>query len=183
MIEDLAMHLADLVENSLRAGASRIVVTLARRGSWLQIEVSDDGVGIPAQDLARVVDPFFTTKPRARIGLGLPFLAQTAEETGGECRVEPEARRGTRVRARIGWDHPDRPPLGDVAGTLVPLIATSPGVEFTVELSDDQGTWRLCTHEIRERIGDIPLTHPEVLSFLEESLREGLDAAGLKEER
>ncbi|MGD9840172.1 MAG: sensor histidine kinase [Candidatus Bipolaricaulis sp.] len=183
MIEDLAMHLADLVENSLRAGARHVSISLSRCGDSLLIEVSDDGAGIPKPELARVVDPFYTTKKGSQVGLGLPLLAQTAEETGGSWAVEPRPGGGTRVRARLGWDHPDRPPLGDLAGTLVPLIATSPGVEFTVELSDDRGTWRLCTGEIRERIGDIPLTHPEVLCFLEETLREGMDAVGLKEDR
>lgn len=183
MIEDLAMHLADLVQNSLRAGARHISVVVNRREDSLQIVVSDDGAGIPERDLARVTDPFFTTKPRARIGLGLPLLAQTAEETGGRCSVGRRPEGGTVVTACLGWSHPDRPPLGDLVGTLVPLIATSPGVEFTVELSDDQGTWRLSTREIRERIGDIPLHHPEVLCFLEGTLREGMEAAGLKEDR
>lgn len=183
MIEDLAMHLADLVENSLRAGARHISIVLSRRGDALEIEVADDGAGIPEGDLARVTDPFYTTKPRARIGLGLSLLAQTAEETGGTCVVEARPAGGTRVCARVGWQHPDRPPLGDLAGTLIPLLATSPGVEFTVELGDNRGTWRLSTREIRERIGDIALTHPEVLRFLEDSLRAGMDAAGLKEDR
>lgn len=182
MIEDLAMHLADLVQNSLRAGAQHIAVRLARRCDRLEIMVSDDGAGIPQRDLGRVMDPFFTTKKQARIGLGLPLLAQTAEMTGGRCSVEPCEERGTAVRAWLGWDHPDRPPLGDVVRTLVPLIATSAGVEFTVELSDDQGTWLLSTREIRERLGDIPLHHPEVLCFLENTLHEGMEAAGLKEE-
>lgn len=183
MIEDLAMHLADLVQNSLRAGAQHIAISLSRRGDALEIEVSDDGTGIPAADLPRIGDPFYTTKPRARIGLGLALLVQTAEETGGSCSVERRPEGGTRVRARVGWNHPDRPPVGDLVGTLVPLIATSARVEFTVRLSDDQGAWCLCTREIRERIGDIPLTHPEVLRFLEDSLRAGMDAVGLKEDR
>ncbi len=183
MIEDLAMHLADLVQNSLRAGARHIVVRLALQEGLLQIVVSDDGAGIPQHDLAQVMDPFFTTKERARIGLGLPLLAQTAEETGGRCSVTPRHGGGTEVRAQFRWDHPDRPPLGDVVETLVPLLATSPGVEFTVELSDDRVTWLLSTREIRERLGDVPLHHPEVLCFLENTLREGMDAAGLKEAR
>ncbi|MFH1609834.1 MAG: ATP-binding protein, partial [Candidatus Bipolaricaulota bacterium] len=149
MIEDLAMHLADLVQNSLRAGAERIAIALTRCTDSLRIEVSDDGAGIPARDMARIGDPFFSTKPGARIGLGLPLLAQTAEETGGDCSVESRPDCGTRVTARLGWSHPDRPPLGDLVGTLAPLIATSPGVEFCVELSDDRGTWRLSTREIR----------------------------------
>lgn len=177
------MHLADLVQNSLRAGASRIAIRLARRGPTLELGVTDDGAGIPDPDLPRVLDPFFSTKPKAQIGLGLPLLAQTAEMTGGWCLVERRPEGGTRVTARLEWDHPDRPPLGGVAETLVPLMATSPGVEFVVELSDDRATWKLDTCEIRERLGDVPLTHPDVLCFLERTLREGLDTVGLKEDR
>lgn len=183
MIEDLAMHLADLVQNSLRAGAQHVSIQLARRGPVLEIAVADDGAGIPEQDMPRVTDPFFTTKHNARIGLGLPLLAQTAEMSGGGCSVARRPGGGTLVRAWLEWTHPDRPPLGSVVETLVPLIATSPGVEFTVVLSDDQATWRLDTREIREHLGDVPLHHPDVLSFLERTVREGMDAVGLKEER
>jgi signal transduction histidine kinase len=114
VIEDLAMHLADLVENSLRARARHVSISLARCGDSLALEVSDDGAGIPKPDLARVTDPFYTTKPRARIGLELPLLVQTAEETGGTCSVEARpglssrsssamiTRRGASVRARCG---------------------------------------------------------------------------------
>ncbi|GAB4304042.1 MAG: ATP-binding protein [Candidatus Bipolaricaulota bacterium] len=181
MIEDLAMHLADLVENSLRAGARHISVALRRHGDWLEMEVCDDGCGIADRDLPRAVDPFYTTKPRSAIGLGLPLLAQTAEGTGGTCSIARRTGGGMRVVARWGWEHPDRPPLGDIVGTLVPLIATSPEVEFTVELGDDRGTWRLRTGEVREHLGEVPFTHPDVLRFLESALQEGIDTARMKE--
>ncbi len=183
MIGDLAMHVADLVENSLRAGATEITVRLAREGEDLRLEVEDNGAGIPPEDFARVTDPFFSTKKGAGIGLGLPLLVQTAEETGGSFRVEPRPGGGIRVTARLGSRHPDLPPLGDLVGTLVPLIATSPGVEFTVELSDDRTAWTLSTREVRERLGEVPLTHPDVLVFLERALADGLREVGFEEER
>lgn len=183
MIADLAMHLADLVQNSLRAGARSVGITLARRGDSLFLEVTDDGAGIPEDLLSRVTDPFFSTKPGARVGLGIPLLVQTAEETGGECRVEGREGGGTRVWARLGWDHPDRPPLGDLPGTLVPLLATHPEVEFTVELRDDRAAWTLSTRELREHLGEVPLTHPDVLRLMERELEEGLAHMGWKEER
>lgn len=182
MIGDLAMHIADLVANSLRARAAEITVRLAREGDVLRLEVEDSGMGIPSGHLARVTDPFFSTKPGAKVGLGLPLLVQTAEETGGDFQVNPRPGGGTHVAARVGWNHPDRPPLGDLVGTLVPLIAASPEVEFRVELSDDRKAWALSTREIRERLGDVPLHHPEVLVFLERALADGLRAVGLKEE-
>lgn len=181
MIEDLAMHIADLIENSLRSGAKRVEVIIAKDGRYLHLEVSDDGCGIAEAQLPQVSDPFFTTKPGRRIGLGLALLRQTAEELGGSFRVESTPGVGTRVVVRIPWDHPDRPPLGDLGGTLVPLIATSP-VEFRIEFRDDRTTLSLDTQELRTHLGDVPLASPEVLSFLEEAVLAGMASLGLKEE-
>lgn len=181
MVEDLAMHLADLVENAVRARATTVEIELARKGQDFFIEVVDDGVGMDEETLSRAADPFFTTKPGRRIGLGLAFLRQTAEDLGGFFRVESAPGRGTRVEARIPWDHPDRPPLGDLPGTLIPLIATSP-VEFRLLFRDDQDTWSLDTREIKRALRRVPLGHHEVLCFLEREMRAGLAALGWKEE-
>ena len=126
MVEDLAFHVADLVENALRAGAKLVAVELAREGEVFRIRVEDDGAGMAEDQLRRAGDPFFTTKPGRRVGLGLAFLRQTAEELGGSFQIHSEPGKGTLVEARIPWDHPDRPPLGDLSGTLLPLIVTSP---------------------------------------------------------
>ncbi len=181
MVEDLAFHLADLVENAVRAGAKNVTVELIREGRDFLIRVSDDGVGMDGETKVRAADPFFTTKPGRRIGLGLAFLRQTAEELGGSFRLESASGKGTLVEARIPWDHPDRPPLGDLPGTLVPLIVTS-SVEFRLLFRDDRREWTLDTQEIKRALGEVPLTDPEVLSFLEREIREGLRALGWKEE-
>lgn len=95
--------------------------------------------------------------------------------------MESAPGRGTRVEARGPWDHPDRPPLDDLPGTLIPLIATSP-VEFRLLFRDDQDPWRLDTREIKRALGRVPLGHPEVFCFLEREMRVGLAALGWKEE-
>jgi len=181
VIADLAMHIADLVENALRARAREVRVVVRRSGEHLYLEVADDGGGMDPHTLQRACDPFFSTKPGAKVGLGLPLLKQTAEALGGTCGLESSPGLGTRVWVNLPWGHPDRPPLGDLVGTLVPLVVTSPGVEFTVELGDDQSTWILSTRELREHVGDVPLSHPEVLSFLEGEMARTAEALGLKE--
>jgi len=183
MIEDLSMHVADLVENALRAGAKHIRVALGRKGGALILEVTDDGQGMDPLETEKAMDPFYTTKDRpVKVGLGLPLLRQTAEELRGRLDTSSQPGRGTRVRLELPWDHPDRPPIGDLAGTLIPLIVTSQGVEFTLVLADDQRTWELDTREVRDHLGELPLTHPEVLSFLERYVREGMEYVGLKED-
>ncbi len=144
--------------------------------------VSDDGSGMSEDGQRRSCDPFYTSKPGQRVGLGLPLLCQTAEQVRGELSVGVSEGGGTQVEAQLPWDHPDRPPLGGPVETLLPLIVTSPGVEFAVRLRHDHASWELDTREIRAELGNVPLTHAEVLSFLEGQFREGLELTGFKEE-
>lgn len=180
MVEDLAFHLADLVENAIRAGASLVEIELKREGQDFFVRVRDDGLGMDEEAQRRAGDPFFTTKPGRRIGLGLALLRQTAEELGGEFCLLSRPGQGTEVKARIPWDHPDRPALGDLVGTLVPLIATSP-VEFRLIFRDDRYAWALDTREMKRALGEVPFCHPEVLSFLEREMRKALADLGWKE--
>ncbi len=180
MVEDLSLHVADLVLNSLRAGAKRIQVSLERKGDRLTLEVTDDGRGMREEELAQALDPFFTTKDAPHgIGLGLALVRQTAEELGGKLEVDSAPERGTRVRLSIPYRHPDRPPLGDLAGTLAPLMISASGVEFSVRLADDRGDWEFTTRELGT--AGVALG-PGVLSCLEERIREGLASVGLKED-
>lgn len=180
MIEDLSLHLADLVLNSLRAGARHVDIVIAKRGESLMLEVADDGRGMGEGELRRALDPFFTTKDMPDgIGLGLALVHQTAEELGGSLRVDSAPGRGTRVWLSISYDHPDRPPLGDVAGTLVPLVLSNPEVEFSLRLADDQRTWTLTPRDIRAAQHE---AGPWALFVLEDKVRAGLKTVGLKED-
>jgi len=182
MIEDLSLHVADLVLNALRAGAKHVQVSLERKGDRLILEVADDGRGMTEEEQGRALDPFFTTKDTPNgIGLGLALARQTAEELGGELSVHSAPGGGTRVRLSIPYEHPDRPPLGDLAGTLVPLMISSVGVEFTLRLADDHSTWVLDNKDVYlAREEDAP--GYSLLSFLEAKVKEGLESIGLKED-
>jgi signal transduction histidine kinase len=72
------------------------------QGELVVFEVSDDGCGIPAENLQRVLDPFFTTKKRGHgTGLGLPIAADIVRNHGGTLEIESEIGRGTTVRVMI----------------------------------------------------------------------------------
>ena len=119
-MEDLSLHILDIMENSIRAGARTVSLRLSadEAGDLLILEVADDGEGMTEEARRRALDPFFTTKERKRFGLGLPLLAQAAEATGGGVTVESRPARGTRVRATFHPDHVDMKPLGEVGKTV-----------------------------------------------------------------
>jgi len=137
-MEDVSLHVLDIVENALRAGASNVSIRLARSKSddRLILEVTDDGEGMNEETMRRSVDPFFTTKGGKRVGLGLPLLAQAAEEAGGRLEVQSAAGQGTKVFATFRLSHIDRKPLGNMEETVRCLKATHPEVCFRFESVD-----------------------------------------------
>jgi two-component system C4-dicarboxylate transport sensor histidine kinase DctB len=70
-------------------GSGRIEVAAAPRGARVALAIRDEGPGIPEADLARVFEPFYTTKPAgAGTGLGLAISSEIVHELGGELRSE-----------------------------------------------------------------------------------------------
>ncbi len=134
-MENLSLHVLDVTENALRAGAERVDVRVeeALAEGVLRIEIEDDGRGMAGPEIARALDPFYTTKPGKSIGLGLAMFAQAAREAGGDMEVWSEAGVGTRVRATFCLGHPDLKPLGDVFETLALLACAHPLVQFVLE--------------------------------------------------
>ena len=176
MIE-LALHILDIAENSLRAGATlveiEVIEDLAR--DRLSIMVRDNGHGMSPEELERALDPFYTTKKVRRIGLGLPMLKQAAHNAQGRFSLESEPGRGTVVRAEFRHSHIDRQPLGDIAGVVTMLILGSPGIDFVYRHSKDGREYVLDTRENREGLGQVPLNCMEVLNLIRDNISEGLE--------
>jgi hypothetical protein len=156
---DLAMHILDIVENSTRAEAKNISLTIVedRMKNVVSITIIDDGRGMTDEELRRAVDPFYTTKKeRSKVGLGLSMLKETAEQAGGWLAVTSAPRKGTEVRARMVLDHIDRPPLGDINEALRIVIATNPGVVFDVTYTVDGETEHFSTRDDPQGNGGVP---------------------------
>ncbi len=125
----------DVAENALAAGAERIEVRILEEPTedTLRIEIEDDGRGMEEQMLSQALDPFHTTKPGKRVGLGLPLFAQAAREGGGTIDILSEPGKGTTVRATFRMSHPDLKPIGDMLQTLAVLACAHLQVQFVFE--------------------------------------------------
>lgn len=134
-MEDLSLHVLDVVENSIAASARHVAVRIVENTELdlLVITIMDDGAGMDAETARRALDPFFSGKEVKRIGLGLPLLAQAARECDGSLELMSEVRTGTTIRARFRLSHPDRKPLGDMQETLRTLRAGRPELEIAYE--------------------------------------------------
>ena len=171
-MKDLSLHILDIAQNSITAGAKRLDLELAEEGGRITLTVADDGSGMAPELLARVSDPFTTTRTTRKVGLGLPLLRLTAEQTGGSLAIESTLGVGTTVTARFQRRHLDCPPLGDLAGTVALLIQGSPEMELTYRHTTPRGEAALSTAELRDILGDVSLAEPEVFAWIQDYLTE-----------
>jgi hypothetical protein len=135
-LRELSLHVLDLVENSVRAGAGVVAVEVEEQPDrdLLAITVEDDGPGLSV-DPAQALDPFYTTKEGKRTGLGLSLFRQQVELAGGGVELARSALGGLAVKAHLKLDHVDRYPLGDLAGTLAGVVAANSDIEVRVRLA------------------------------------------------
>ena len=177
-MNELSLHILDIAQNSLKAGAALIEIRVEEDvpRDTLTVTVRDDGHGMDPGFLARAADPFTTTRATRKVGLGLPLFRFSAESTGGSFKLESAPGEGTVVTAVFGLSHIDRVPLGDMASTMVSLILASPGTDFLYERAlistDGEDRYTLDTREVREVMEGISLSSPEVIEWLREYLSE-----------
>ena len=172
----LANHILDIAENSVRAGAKLIEISIDEdsKTDLLTIEIKDDGHGMSQEVLHKALDPFYTTKTVRRVGLGLPLLKDAAERSGGTFQLESQKNSGTRVKAMFGLHHLDRQPLGAIINTIIILIISNSDVDFFYKHRHNDRRLEMDTREIRKEIEDVPINHPEVIKYIRGVIEEGL---------
>ncbi|MEW6214860.1 MAG: ATP-binding protein [Nitrospirota bacterium] len=180
-MEDLSLHILDIAENSIAAGANRIEIRILEdtKKDIFSIEIKDNGKGLSKEALKMVTDPFYTTRRTRRVGLGLPFLSQSAKEAGGDIYITSEEGVGTVVYAHFEHSHIDRRPLGNIVETLVVLIAGNPEIDFLYEHRRNVNTYSIDAKELRSELGGMPLNSAEVIEIIKKDIQEGLKALGI----
>lgn len=176
------MNVLDVAQNSVSAGATLIEITVDEQpqSDRLTILIRDNGCGMSEEMIARVTDPFFTTRTTRKVGLGVPFLKMAAEMTGGKLAIDSTVGVGTIVTATFGLSHIDRMPLGDIAATVCSLVQCNPTLDFTYTCRLGEEDFTADTREFRAALEGVPLSNPEVLVFIGDLIRE--NTAELKNE-
>ncbi|MEW6739086.1 MAG: ATP-binding protein [Nitrospirota bacterium] len=177
-MEDLSLHMLDIAENSIDAGASRVEIKIIISGAddRLMLKISDNGKGMDEDMIRMVKDPFFTTKTvrQRKFGLGIPLLAQAAEECNGKFSIESEVGKGTVITAEFQHSHIDIKPLGDIGSTMTVLIGGHPEIDFLLSYEKDGFSYKLNTAELKRELNDVPINLPDVLKLIREDINSAL---------
>ena len=151
------MHILDIVQNSISAGATLVTLTVDESPAedLLTIAVGDNGRGMTPEQVSRLADPFFTSRTTRRVGMGIPLLMDSARQSGGDVRIESEPGKGTEVTAVFGYSNIDRPPLGDVANALMLLVSSNPDLDFLFTYRYDGEEYLFNTADVRDIFGKV----------------------------
>ncbi len=174
MMQELSLGILDIAQNSVKAGATLIELSVKEdsQKNELAVTIADNGCGMDEETAKRAADPFYTTRTTRKVGLGLSFFKMSAQLAGGSFELASEPGKGTVVFAVFGLNHIDRMPLGDMRATMNALISCNPHLDFVYTHERDGAAFVLDTREMRKILGDISLAEPEVLAFIADYVTE-----------
>ncbi|GHV43166.1 ATPase [Spirochaetia bacterium] len=142
----LADLITDITQNGAESGASLVELEISETDKGVngnpefRFVVRDNGKGMSPEGLKRAMDPFVTDgikHPNRKVGLGIPFLIQTAEQSGGGWDIRSrkagtegslddgflgEGGHGTMATAWFDAGNVDTPPIGDISGMFRTII-------------------------------------------------------------
>jgi len=169
---EITDFIIDIVQNSCEAASKLVAVELHESAYYIDVLVRDDGKGMDDREIARSLDPFVTDRhkhPGRKVGLGLPFLKQAIDQSGGSFSLKSEKGKGTEVAFRFDRGQIDCPPLGDVSGLFLSILCLPGGQEMTIERTKTGLSYVLRKSELAEALGD--LEHGSSLVLLKQYLR------------
>ena len=174
-MKELSLNVLDIVQNSITAGATDILITLIEDDKrLLTLTIADNGCGMSEETVERVRDPFYTTRTTRKVGMGIPLLRLAAEQAGGELHIESktaENDHGTTVRATFHTDNIDFTPVGDMVSTMCTIIQGHPEVDYRFVHKTPLFDVGLDTAELRAVLGeDVPLSSYEVIGWISDYL-------------
>jgi anti-sigma regulatory factor (Ser/Thr protein kinase) len=173
-MRELSMHILDLAQNSISAGATRLEIEVSAdtKSDRLTISIRDNGKGMEPAFVARVKDPFTTTRTTRKVGLGIPMFTEAARACDGDLTVQSEPGNGTTVTAWFKLSHIDLAPLGDIAATLVSIIAANPELSVRYVQRVDNAEFVLDTDDLKSQLDGVPINEGPVLAWIGDYVRE-----------
>lgn len=154
-MRNLSLSILDLVQNSVRSGASVIEITITDSDSEnrLSISVKDNSHGIEHSEVIKVTDPFFTTCKSHKVGLGIPFFVRRAILTGGDYCIESQKGSGFNVSAWFNKLSVDCVPLGDISSVIQCLIISAPDIDLVFSYKSDWVCFGFDTRLFHDELG------------------------------
>ncbi len=175
-MRDISLHLLDIVQNSVVAGATLVTIEISfTEINLLEIQITDNGSGMSEEMIKGVKNPFITTRTTRGVGLGIPLLYQNAKRTEGNLKVDSTLGEGTTISVVFHQNHIDCIPLGNIGQTIATFCACYPKeCDFLLKYKKEKKDFVFDTREVKDVLEGVPLNTPDVLIWVEKSIEEEL---------
>lgn len=176
MLPEISLNILDITENSTKAGATEIEISVSAdfEKDNLTVKIIDNGCGMDEKQVQNVTNPFFTTRTTRKVGLGVPFFKMAAESTGGKFDIKSKVSVGTSVIAEFKLSSIDRMPMGELDSTIWQLMTMHEDVNFIFNYTVNKNSFSVKSNDFKEVLGEIPFTLPEVSTYIKEYLSENI---------
>lgn len=167
-MRDISLHILDIAENSVKAGAKNITIKITEdeKKNLLTLEISDDGSGMKKEFVKKAHNPFVTSRTTRKVGMGISLLKNAANAAEGDLKIESAEKKGTKIKAWFKYDHIDRKPIGNIAETIISLILMSPDIIIRYVHKKNDEKFEFDTNEIKKQLEVISLNNNEILKEL-----------------
>lgn len=173
-MKELSLHILDIMQNSITAGASLVELTVIEdiKADILKFTISDNGCGMSPEMVKKVIDPFTTSRTTRKVGMGIPLLKLAAENTGGGIELSSEVGKGTVISATFGYSNIDRQPLGNMAETMLGIVTSYEETDFVYIHRVNDKEYKFDTREIKAVLGGVSFKESEVMMWLKSYFEE-----------
>ena len=173
-MNELSLHIYDIVQNSIRAEAKNVLITITEDDELneLKITIKDDGLGMNDEVLKKVKDPFYTTRTTRNVGLGISLFELAANQSNGFLSIDTEIGKGTTLTAVFQKDHIDRSPMGNLTESIYLLCLNEVNIMYKHIINGKSFSYDKA--EVLEVLGSVPLTNTEVKTWLEDYINKNV---------
>ncbi|WP_069649211.1 ATP-binding protein [Caloranaerobacter ferrireducens] len=175
-MKELSLHILDLAENSVKAEATKINISIFEdtERDLLTINLEDNGRGMDEELLKKVEDPFVTSRTTRKVGLGIPLMKAAALRCEGDFKISSEIGKGTKVTIIFKHSHIDRAPIGDIGQTIISLINANENIEIVYKHSYNGNCFVFDTKEVKNILGDVPINEAHIMLWIKDYINENV---------
>ena len=159
----LADLVTDITQNACESGAALVELEITENSKEFRFLVRDNGKGMNNEEMDRAIDPFVTDgikHPHRKVGLGIPFLIQTTEQSGGGWNAHSEKGKGTTATAWFDTGNVDTPPVGDLPGMFRTILMFEGPEDIVIRRfrqmdGEEPQDYEIRKSELAEALGDL----------------------------
>ena len=176
-MNNIAYHILDLTNNSIRAKATRISIDLRidENLGRLGFQIIDNGCGMTETEVNQALDPFFTTRKNRKVGFGLPFIKMSVEQTGGTFLLESEKNKGTLLKACFHTHNIDILPVGDVPGVIAIILTSHPDISIRFHYQENNKVFSVSNEDLLSLLQGFPPGHVKIISLIKQFLEDNIN--------